>query len=210
VRLTEVIGAMISVYDDWSPFLINPNFTRNNNIISWPNSVVTRLNNPRIEDVENLISSRQYSFQIGEDDSIIRIIYSFMSNEEVYHAELSYYSSGLENPNDLDYIGWVRLDFDPGSARGVAHTDCHLHLSMFPDSRIPVSKLPTPRQFVEFVISTFYPKIFEEKRLSAQGVYNDDIATLTRVNSDCFDPDNNFCNDITHFKIPSSYRAAAA
>lgn len=63
-------------------------------------------------------------------------------------------------------VGWFRLDYDPDAKTlDVTHALCHLHLSGFPEARVIVSGIPTPRQFVEFVFCSFYPSIYREHRL---------------------------------------------
>lgn len=69
---------------------------------------------------------------------------------------------------------WVRFDFDPGAGkRGVLHHDTHLHLVGFPRTRVAVSGVPTPRQFIEFVISSFYPTEYVARRLDDDYAFRD-------------------------------------
>jgi hypothetical protein len=68
-------------------------------------------------------------------------------------------------------IPWIRLDFDPAAARGVVHAATHLHLSLAESVRAPVAGVPTPKQFVETVISWFYPDDYERAHLDQHGAF---------------------------------------
>jgi hypothetical protein len=66
-------------------------------------------------------------------------------------------------------VSWIRFDYDGVGSRGLAHAACHLHLNGFPKSRLPVRGIPTPVQFVDFVIALVYPDIFNTNHLNAEG-----------------------------------------
>src|SRR5690606_6401927 len=70
-------------------------------------------------------------------------------------------------PADLlaEQTSWLRIDFDPGAAKDCLHYHSHLHTNMGADVRIPVKRVPTPKQFVEFVVASFYPEIYRVLRL---------------------------------------------
>ncbi|AFE05185.1 hypothetical protein COCOR_03371 [Corallococcus coralloides DSM 2259] len=73
----------------------------------------------------------------------------------------------LQGPSDDELVSWIRIDFDPAAKRkGVLHHDCHLHVAGFPHMRIPVTAVPSPRQFVDFVMATCYPDIYRQHRLA--------------------------------------------
>ena len=107
-----------------------------------------------------LIDKGQYSFQLTLDGSILQIFYNFCTSTEIERASLAYYSTGLE---DDCPVGWLRFDYDNSSDRGLYHPISHLHISLFPNCRIALNKIPSPRQFIEFVICYFYPEIYKEK-----------------------------------------------
>lgn len=97
---------------------------------------------------------------------------------------------------------WLRIDYDPHHAMGVLHHDCHMHLSAFPDARLVVAGIPTPKQFIEFIIALCYPKSYAEHRLDANGMYNNENHIMT-VNSKCPPSvDHKVFSQIAHFRIP--------
>jgi hypothetical protein len=68
-------------------------------------------------------------------------------------------------------IPWIRLDYDPGAARGVVHAASHLHMSLTETVRLPVAGVPTPKQFVEAVVSWFYPDEYAHAHLNQDGQF---------------------------------------
>ena len=115
---------------------------------------------------------------------------------------------GLEGPA----VGWIRLEFDPLAAtKGIVHPPCHLHIGGFPDARLIVNGVPTPRQFVEFVISSFYPEVYRQKRLSEQTVSNASTRNwvfrepqrMTELNADGFAVESEpMYQLLCHFRVP--------
>lgn len=102
------------------------------------------------------------------------------------------------------HISYFRIDYAPHQSGGVLHHDCHLHISGFPYTRIVVSGLPTPKQFVEFIMAICYPEIYRVKRLNSSGAYSNDN-DIYSVNSPCFHaPPNTVYNQIAHLKIPTN------
>ena len=109
-------------------------------------------------------------------------------------------------------VGWFRIDYDPLTvAPGVNHPPCHLHFSGFPDARLIVNGVPTPRQFVEFVISSFYPEVYRQKRLSEQTVSNASTRNwvfrephrMTELNADGFAVESEpMYQLLCHFRVP--------
>jgi hypothetical protein len=180
-------------------------------------------------DLLQLYEDGQYSFQ-ASDGSLIQIYYSFASStDELVEARLAFYKvdqqswdyeeatqdedlvqSGSfgggtqeEKPSSTrSSISWLRIDYSPKSAMGILHNSCHLHLSSFPSARLAVAGVPTPKQFMEFVMALCYPDIYRSHRLDNKGDYKDPLR-LAAVNSDCVP----FCDDlilsqITHIRIP--------
>jgi|SRR6185369_15876217 len=102
------------------------------------------------------------------------------------------------------YASWLRIDFSPTTARGVLHHDCHLHVSGFPASRLVVKRLPTPKQFVEFVIALCHPNVYTSQRLNHTGGFAD-ATRMTSVNSPAFTcEDKDVYAHIMHLATPGA------
>jgi len=72
---------------------------------------------------------------------------------------------------------WIRFDYDPGAGkRGILHHDTHLHFVGFPNTRVAVNGVPTPRQFIEFVMGAFYPSEYAAKRLDRDYLFRNQRA----------------------------------
>jgi hypothetical protein len=149
--------------------------------------------------IRDLVDDGQYSFQILEDGAIIQLSYLYNGKEELVSASLAYYSTGTRD--DLP-VGWYRIDYDPYAARNLLHSACHMHLGLFPNTRLVVNSVPTPRQFIEFVIASCYPEAYRRHRLDANGGFKDKIKMYS-VNSPGFDlPQDEVWQMITHVRIP--------
>ncbi len=99
-------------------------------------------------------------------------------------------------------VNWLRIEYDPENAKGILHYDCHMHLSAFPHSRLPVAGVPNPRQFIEFVMALCYPNLYEQHRLNEEGQYKTE-SNIVSVNSKCFPlAENKVFSQIAHFRIP--------
>ncbi len=57
-------------------------------------------------------------------------------------------------------VRWVRFDYVATGRGRLLHTDSHLHVSGLPRTRFAVAGVPTPKQFIEFVVSHFYPAFY--------------------------------------------------
>jgi hypothetical protein len=99
-------------------------------------------------------------------------------------------------------VSWLRIEYEPKDAKGILHHDCHMHFSAFPYSRFVVAGVPTPVQFIEFVMAFCYPEIYKEHRLNAQGNYVNE-EKITAINSTCFPMTESIVfSQIAHFRIP--------
>jgi hypothetical protein len=100
-------------------------------------------------------------------------------------------------------VSWLRIEYEPRAARGILHHDCHMHLSAFPYSRFVVAGVPTPIQFIEFIMSFCYSQIYKEHRLNEKGFYANS-AKIASLNSPCFPiVDSVVFSQIAHFRIPT-------
>jgi hypothetical protein len=170
---------MTSLEQRWPGFFANPNYIRSGNTITWPNRV--RFDVDTTPDlIVTLIEQRQFSIQVLEDGSIFQIYYGFDGMGDILQeASLAFYRgaqpadsqgdpltegvvpfSSDENPS-----AWIRLDYDPSAGRDCLHYHSHLHLSFSSDIRVPVKRVPTPKQFVELIVAWFYPDTYRAFRL---------------------------------------------
>jgi len=159
-----------------------------------------------------LVSARLAFYSAKTDDSIIS------DNEELLNAEvveesdseddladdneLVEYTSGLGSLRDGP-VSWLRIEYEPRDAKGVLHHDCHMHFSAFPYSRFVVAGVPTPVQFIEFVMAFCYPEVYKKHRLNAQGVYVSE-KKIAKINSIAFPlVESVVFSQIAHFRIPA-------
>ncbi len=70
-------------------------------------------------------------------------------------------------------VVWLRVDYAPRTDPDPLHHCCHLHLGGFRDGRVPLSRVPSPRQFLEWVFAFRYPDIFRAHRLNDRSSYRD-------------------------------------
>lgn len=201
MKISDTLSSLVASYCDWSSILINPRYVRQGNTITWENYRPKSFDGPLFpNNVISLIDEGQYSFQIIADGSIIQIYYSYDSKDNLIGANLAYLS--MNDNSDLP-VGWVRIDYDPLSARGLSHPKCHIHWSLFPNSRIAVNGIPSPRQFIEFILCSFYPEIYEERHFNETGNYVDESRIRT-LNSLCFPMSEEiYYKHMSHFVIPS-------
>jgi hypothetical protein len=239
MRINDVMGLLVSTYTEWGQVLANPRFVRKERIITWRNYSSARVAIPESHlDVVQLHEAGQYSFQTT-DGSLLQIYYSYARSSDVLaEARLAFYkvderSWEFHEPIEAEFatelvtpvdrathdeptirrpgsITWLRIDYSPKSANGVLHNSCHLHISAFPSARVVVAGVPTPKQFVEFVMALCYPGLYDDHRLDAKGCYKEP-AKLTAVNSGCvpFREDLVF-QQITHLRIPGVLPAHSA
>ena len=206
MRLNDTLGFITSVFTDWQGYLYNPRHIRKENTVTWKGCRALKFGDQlKPKDLTMLISEGQYTFQVTEDDSIIQIYYSFENNGiTVNDARLAYYGfpiagnldseSGLEEdvPTQLEKslvyedsdIRWLRIEYHRIAARGILHSGCHMHVCGLPSSRFVVNRIPTPRQFVEFVMALCYPNLYQIHRLNQDGSYAD-VGTIQKVNNSC-------------------------
>jgi hypothetical protein len=102
-----------------------------------------------------------------------------------------------------DTVRWLRIDYDPRAARGPIHCDCHMHLSGFPTARFIVRGVPTPSQFVEFVMMLCYPDTYARHHLDGAGAYIDPArpGRINRVTVAC--APSGMLDSMTHLRVPS-------
>ena len=191
MTLNDVMGQLTSVLVEWNGFLKDPQYIRNNELVTWSNSHVTMLpENITKAETLKLSQQRQFTFRISLDDSVLQLTYRFFDGA-VKEARLAYYEVGLSDsdtelgdvhpPTELDFdqpARWVRFDYRDSGLERVLHTDSHLHVSGLPGTRFAVAGLLTPKQFIEFIVAHFYPDIYKRFRLEEGIEFNDLIDSV--------------------------------
>lgn len=103
-------------------------------------------------------------------------------------------------------VPWLRIDYSPQTHRGPLHNACHMHIGLMREARISLSCVPTPRQFIEFCISQFYPEQYRKNRLNDEGEPAD-IKKLEGFNDTCFPPiSGSIFSILPYLRIPSPRR----
>lgn len=92
---------MRTCYDDWSNYIINPNYVQNGNVVTWSRRKSPRFNLPlRLSDIQIMEAEGQYTYVIEADRSVIQLYYRFDSNsQEITGANLAFYSTASESKN---------------------------------------------------------------------------------------------------------------
>lgn len=130
---------------------------------------------------------------------------NIFKNEEsvtIFEVPISY---SPEFPVDLSndpLVPWIRIDYDPEEHNGPLHHACHMHISLLDNCRIPLSQVPSPRQFIEFVMAFFYPEQYRITRLD-DNWQPKDFVKMCSFNEDCFQLINDEVYEILpHICIP--------
>lgn len=117
--------------------------------------------------------------------------------------EEEFFSSSAVGDSD-PIVPWLRIDYKPEDEQGPLHHRCHMHIGLFRHARISMSRVPTPRQFVEFVIAICYPHHYREKRLIQNANFEPlNLPQLRKFNSSCFpQPNCNVFDILPYIEIP--------
>ena len=188
MKISDIQSLLAATYSDWSKYLANPRYVRKDHLITWDNYKSGSAFTPvSVAELVKLSDEGQYSFQIA-DGSLIQLYYEFGGkSQSLSKARLAFYKAPTFDQGattEGDSLSWVRIDHSPLSATGILHSETHLHLSGFPEGRILVAGVPTPRQFVEFVMAVCYPRNYSEHRLHANGSVRDP-GKFPGINSRC-------------------------
>lgn len=220
MRLNEALSCVRSAFLDWNGFLVNNRFIKDNNEITWEGHQNIDFTYPITTSyILRLIENGQYTFQIREDGSIFQIYYEYnRQGRTICKSSLSFFYLGsvidqelLEEFDLVEYlpdaeVGWFRIDydFDPSHYHGVVHAKSHMHLGLFPETRMVVDRILNPKQFVEFVISTCYPDYYKSIRLDEHDRFKD-LAHICNINNPLLPEshDDNLCEFVPHLRIPN-------
>src|SRR4051794_39262191 len=96
MTLNELMSQLRALLIEWNGVLKDPQFLRNDNIITWSGAQNTILPE-RLTRAESLDLSRrrQFSFRITDDDSVLQIAYRFDHDRvHVLEARLGFYEVG--------------------------------------------------------------------------------------------------------------------
>lgn len=192
MRINEIFAEVQASFIDWNGFFKDPNYSRTRQDVSWPNAgeIVVR-DEVTVGDLQRLSDRRQFSFRVSSDGSLIQMGYRFRRTGELVDARLGFYKfpsredfgelavEPVSGDGELDSVSWLRMDFSSNLQARVGHTPCHLHVSGLPAVRFAVYGVPSPAQFVEFVISHFYTADYKSARLSKDGAFE----SYQRINS---------------------------
>lgn len=202
MTISKVHNMVKSLQSNWKGFFLNPNYYRSKFSVSWPGHELIKFYDPvQVSDIQILLKKRQYSFMVALDGAIIQLYYHFEnSGRKLAKATLSYYGRDVyeidpadefredliqsESIIELQQVPWLRFDYSPTEYNGVLHSECHLHIGGFPNSRLPVNGIPTPEQFIELIISQFYPDVYRNMRLNGEGLFNDP-KKMKALNREC-------------------------
>jgi len=137
-------------------------------------------------------------------DTFLELQFSDVYNVETNSThtldkDINYQEDLYEDP----LIAWIRIDYSPHEYCRPLHHLCHMHYSLFPNTRISVNAVPTPRQFLEFILATNYPHLYSEKRLN-QTFEPNDLTRIAAFNSPSFPRiDSSVYSVLPHISIPN-------
>lgn len=221
MKINDAFDCLRSTFIEWDGFLVNNRYIKKSNTeITWEGHQNIDFAYPITTSyILKLIEIGQFSFQIGKDGSIFQIYYAYdRRGKNICKSSLSFFYLGsvidqeiLEEYDFLEYlpdkeVGWFRIDYDIDSSHyhGVVHAKSHMHLGLFPDTRLVVDRLLNPKQFVEFVISTCYPDYYKSTRLDEQDRFKD-LAHICTINDPLLPEshDDDLCGFVPHLRIPN-------
>jgi len=194
MKINDAYGELQASYIDWDGLFKDPNYFRTNAAVSWRDAAGLVLNDPvTVGVIRDLSNRRQFSFRVASDDSLVQLGYRFDREGELTAARLAFYK--LPTPEITDdlavrpaldddpsnQVSWLRLDFIEAINVRVGHTPCHVHLCGFPSVRFAVFGVPSPSQFIEFIVSHFYPAEYASARLAPDGTF-DNYEKINRIN----------------------------
>jgi hypothetical protein len=212
MNLDQCFQSLTASFAEWGDHLANRQCCVQGASVSWFGASDPRHSSVLgVTEFLKMVEQRQYTFQILDDGSLFRISYRYADRgRRIVAASLGFISApqGLQFCAGLNEEGaheescnWVRIDFDSDNHRPPNHSCCHLHISGLPDARLPLTRLPTPRQFVSWIFSIFYP--------SAHGAYLESIEGREHeVNAPAFV--DNYLGDIgafIHVAVPPAAEA---
>lgn len=145
-------------------FFINFKTIRKDATITWETS--SKLTIPhefKNKDFELLLlNDYNFSFQFFEG-SVFQFYYSF-EKEILSRARMAFYLNP-ESINDYHIEGnvtWLRIDYNTSCSE---YDPCHLHIShLLPDVRIGINAVPSPKEFLLFVVHLFFPQNYPDIR----------------------------------------------
>ena len=160
---------------NWNKYgLTNPNYTRINNTLSW-NAYKSKDSYKTYEEFYRWLSNnKQYSFQLGHDDSFIQLYYETDDNK-LLKSSLGFIPSPASVEEGLVYL---RFDCDFSVNTDYHHTIYHIHFG-HPDAemRLCLYRFPLPSHFIEFIMQIAYQQTPPKE--SRQSEYIPDLEGLS-------------------------------
>lgn len=186
MKFDDCFDSLRKAYAEWGDYFVNKRFCASDGTISWFNNSISRHSSVLgSEEFARIVELQQYSFQLIEDGSVFRIYYKFDSRgRSLVEMTLSFLSAPRGDVYCEPSIGglavegtshWIRIDYSASEASHKVpnHNACHLHLSSLPNARLALSRVPSPRQFVSWVMSMHYPDEHDKllSELGASGYF---------------------------------------
>jgi hypothetical protein len=216
----ETLADITACFHDWEGLLANKNATLRCKILAWPGFSPSIEKDITRDTISFLAAKKQYSFQIF-DGSLVQMIYDFSTKRnELKSASLAYYESLLDEDEfdegeiDVSPLAepvsdsspkWLRMDFDDIEEHSGIHSSCHLHLAGFPQTRIPCSGVPGPRQFLETLMAWLYPSQYRKAVLAREkSELRERYLEVNRLCHLVTEPEH--FNSLIHLTLPSSIR----
>lgn len=102
MTIDDVLEGARRTYSDWADYLINPQYVRKGERLTWPTDRVVRLEEPiGFDELEELESAGAFSFQVTADGALIQLHYDFSSHgRDLARACLAYYGASRFLLND--------------------------------------------------------------------------------------------------------------
>jgi hypothetical protein len=91
----------------------------------------------------------------------------------------------VDTDDEDPIVPWLRIDYVPQNYFRPLHHSCHMHIGLFQNARFTLTGVPSPRQFVEFVITLCYPLVYKEKRLD-NNLEPQNFSQIANLNKECF------------------------
>ena len=102
--ISETLESIKQIEELYSSLIIESNYIRNNNVITWPDFYNYGRKNLYAREYKNLLENRQYTFLFW-DESFMQVYYEFNEAQAVNEAKLCYYPFPVrlnENIKDIE------------------------------------------------------------------------------------------------------------
>lgn len=154
--LQDLFSDLRSYYIQNYMVLSNPNFIRQDDLLTWPNYEPWPSGVNYADYYQWVIDKLQHSFVL-EDGSCLQIHYR-IKKERIANASLAFVPSPLQ-VEDRGLV-YFRFDCDIDAQRDFVHTSYHVHFGD-PDTttRISLHRFPIPSDFLRFAMLVSYDQV---------------------------------------------------